>query len=485
MDKKLVLLFSISLLFGCTVGPNYQRPEYKVHEKWPTNKVEKKTLSSSPINLSWWKSFHDPLLEQYINETAACNLDVKVAESRIRQARAIKKIDVANFYPMINSSASATSVQLSKSTLEGFSSNSSQTTFIDRSQWIYSLGFDAQWELDIFGKTRRKVEASKASLEEAYETRRSILLSTMAEIARSYVELRGAQRLYAVAQRNVQLQKKTLSLVRQQYRAGVSSETDVSLAVAQLKNTESILPNYIAQMQVNAYQIAVMLDKDPQTILNDISKPHPLPKLPAKVPMGLRSDILRQRPDIRAAERQLASAVAEIGVAVADFFPQFKLSVSNLAFQSTQLDNLFSSDSGFWMMGPQVSLPIFHGGQIRANVASKKESAQQAALQYKKVILQALQEAQSALARYSQSLSTNNSLRSSLTANERAVRFARKRFQYGEDDYLSLLQSEGALLNTEIQAINSEVSSLTALISLYKALGGGWECFEATCPKYT
>ncbi|MDF1931227.1 efflux transporter outer membrane subunit [Legionella pneumophila] len=270
-----------------------------------------------------------------------------------------------------------------------------------------------------------------------------------------------------------------MALVRQRYKAGVSSEVDVSLAEGQLKNTESVLPNYITQIQVNAYQIAVMLGKDPQTILKDIAKIQSLPKPPQKVPMGLRSDILRQRPDIRATERQLASAVAEIGVAVADFFPQFNLSVSNLAFQSTSVDTLFQSSSGFWLMGPQVSLPIFHGGQIRANVESKKAVAQQAAIQYKKIILQALQEAQSALVRYSQSLDTNHSLRAAIIANKRAVQFAKKRFQYGEDDYLSLLQSEAALLNAETQEVNSEVSSLTALISLYKALGGGWENFEA------
>lgn len=479
MDRKCVLLFSISLLVGCTVGPNYQRPEIKIPGKWPTSKVENKASISSPVNLTWWKSFHDPLLDRYINEAAANNLDIKMAEAHIRQARAMKKMAVANFYPMINGSASANSLQISQGTLEGFTSNASPVTLIDRNQWIYNLGFDAQWELDLFGKTRRQVEASKASIEEAYETRRSILLSTIAEIARSYVELRGAQQLYAVAQRNVQLQRKTLSLVRQQYRAGVSSEADVSLAEGQLKNTESILPNYVAQMQVNAYQIAVMLGKEPQAILKDISKARPLPRRPKKVPVGLRSDILRQRPDIKATERQLASAVAEIGVAVADFFPQFKLSASNLALQSTALDTLFKSSSGFWIMGPQVSLPIFHGGQIRANVASKKEGAQQAALQYKKVILQALQEAQSALARYSQSIDTNNSLRSSVAANQRAVQFAKKRFQYGEDDYIALLQSEGALLNAELQEINSEVTSLTALISLYKSLGGGWESFES------
>ncbi|MFO8741111.1 efflux transporter outer membrane subunit [Legionella pneumophila serogroup 1] len=479
MDRKLALLFSISCLFGCTVGPDYQRPDIKIQEKWPTSKVEKKISSSAPVHLTWWKAFHDPLIDRYINEAATNNLDIKAAEARIRQARAMKQISLANFYPQINGSASANSLQISKGTLEGIFANSPTYTLIDRNQWIYNLGFDAQWELDLFGKTRRKVEASKASLEEAYESRRTILLSTIAEIARSYIELRGAQQLYGIAQKNVELQRKTLALVRQRYKAGVSSEVDVSLAEGQLKNTESVLPNYITQIQVNAYQIAVMLGKDPQTILKDIAKIQSLPKPPQKVPMGLRSDILRQRPDIRATERQLASAVAEIGVAVADFFPQFNLSVSNLAFQSTSVDTLFQSSSGFWLMGPQVSLPIFHGGQIRANVESKKAVAQQAAIQYKKIILQALQEAQSALVRYSQSLDTNHSLRAAIIANKRAVQFAKKRFQYGEDDYLSLLQSEAALLNAETQEVNSEVSSLTALISLYKALGGGWENFEA------
>ncbi|KGP62688.1 multidrug MFS transporter [Legionella norrlandica] len=481
MERRLlVLLFGISTLLGCTVGPNYQRPEIKVGNKWPTGKTEKKVSNAAPINLRWWQSFHDPLLNRYINEAAANNLDVKVAEARICQARAVKQISLANFYPQINGSASANSLQISKGTLEGFFPESPTNNIIDRNQWIYNLGFDAQWEIDIFGKTRRQVEASKANLEEAYETRRTVLLSTIAEIARSYVELRGAQQLYNIAQKNVQLQRKTLDLVRQRYKAGVSSEVDVSLAEGQLKNTESVLPNYIAQMTVNAYQIAVMLGREPQAILNDISKVQPLPKVPKKVPMGLRSNILRQRPDIRATERQLAASVAEIGVAVADFFPQFNLSVTNFAFQSTSLDTLFRSSSGFWIMGPQVSLPIFHGSQIRANVESKKAVAQQAMIQYKKVVLQALQEAQSALVRYSQSLTTNQSLRQAVLVNGRAVQLAKKRFQHGEDDYLSLLQSEGALLNAEIQEVNSKVSSLINLISLYKALGGGWENFEVT-----
>lgn len=478
MNKCFLISLIGLLLLGCNVGPQYRPPQIKMQAQWPRNQIEKKVSTQGPINLKWWQVFRDPLLDRYIHEVACHNLDVKIAEARICQARAIKQIALANFYPRVNASASANALQISKGTLDGFFKRSPLRTLVDRDQWIYSVGFDAKWELDLFGKTRKMVQASEAGLQETYEKRRSVLLSSMAETARSYVELRAAQTLYRITKKNAQIQRETLNLVKKRYRAGEGNESDVALAEAQLQNTESTLPNYLAQVGVSAYQMAVLMGKEPQAILKDIEKAKRLPQLPRKTPVSLPSKLLCQRPDLRAAERQLAAAVSEIGVAMADYFPQFNLSISNLAFQSTSIDTLFKSSSVFWFMGPQLSLPIFHGGQIKANVKHKEALAQEAFFQYKKVILEALQDVQAALLRYSEYRETTNNLRAAIVANNRSMRLAKKRFQYGEADYLAFLQTQGTVLNAEIQEVNAKTNALTALISLYKALGGGWENFE-------
>lgn len=480
MSKQCIFLLTGILLSGCTVGPDYRSPVLKTDKPWHPNQNVQKAISNTPIQTTWWESFNDPLLTSYLHEAAAHNLSIQIAESNIRQARAMKQIALSAFYPQVDGTATVISEQISKGTLEGFFSNLPFVDLVDRNQVIYNLGFDAQWELDLFGKNKRSVQSRQASLEKTIETRRKLLLSTFAEIARSYVELRGAQQHMNIVLNTIQLERNRVSLIRDQFKAGVNNQVDIARSESQLEQAESNLPHYLAQIRANAYQIAVMLGKEPQMILKDIETIKPLPHLSKKVPVGLRSDIIRQRPDVREAERNLAAAVAEIGVAEADFFPQVKL-IGDMSFQSTAFDTLFNTSSVAWTLGPTASWPIFHAGQIKANVEQKQAAAQQSALQYKQTILEALQEAETAIERFGQSLQTNQRLKHRYASQQEALRLTHQRYEAGEDDRLSELTAQQNVLNAEAQTIESEIQSLTQVISLYKALGGGWEAFE--CPK--
>ena len=479
MKKLWIYTLVCLILSSCTVGPDYHTPMPQTQKNWSTSQDAQTATANSHINLTWWKTFNDPLLNRYISEAVTCNIDIQVAQARIRQARAAQRMDIANFYPQVNGTASVQSEQLSKEgDILGFFSNLPfVVNNIQRDQIIYNIGFDAQWEIDIFGKNRRTVESDRATIEQNIENRRKVLLSTISEIARDYIQLRGYQYQLSVARKNVDLQKRTLKIARHRYRVGTINEVDVKMTEAQLKNLEATLPNYIAEIRSNAYQISVLLGKEPQAILKDVLLARKLPTYPRKVPIGLRSDVLRQRPDIREAERQLASAVAEVGVAIADFFPQFTLA-GNASFQSVKPYRLFVNSNIAWLFGPSVSWPIFNAGQVSANVEQKRAIAQQYALQYKQTILNALQESESALVRYGQSIETENRYKKAVATNQIALRLNQERYEYGEDDIVSVITSEQSLMNAETSFAQSRTTTLINLISLYKALGGGWEPFE-------
>ncbi|VEG92063.1 efflux transporter outer membrane subunit [Legionella spiritensis] len=479
----LFLLFG-SLLTGCTVGPDYKNPELKTSSKWSATKRAHQATSPAPVNLSWWKEFNDPLLNEYIRQAANNNLDIKIARARILEARALRQIDAASFYPQINAQTLVNSLRISKQGRElGFFPNFPGIDLINRQRPFYSLGFDSRWELDLFGKTRRAIEAREAEIGQAIESERNILLSVVAEVARNYVELRGTQREIRIRNKNLALQRKTLRIVRQQYEIGSGNELDVALAESQLKTTESSLPNLTAQIYANAYQIAVLLGKEPQAILKQVQATRPL-QFPRKpVPIGLRSDILCRRPDVREAERQLAAATAEIGVATAELFPQFNL-IGDISLDSVFFDKLFNKSSGAWTLGPSMNWPVFQGGRIRANIKRQKIRAEQAGLHYWQTILNALKEAETALVRYGQELDTKDRLFAAVKANRHSFHLARQRYKWGEDDILALIDTERALNNSESEMISSETRTLTNLISLYKTLGGGWETLSGrTCDK--
>ena len=475
--KRSIFLLTTTLLAACTVGPNYTAPTLSDIGGWSTSERAKQENSASPIAVEWWQELNDPLLNRYISEAATSNLDIKIAETRIREARAIRSVEDAGFYPEIGSNAGASVERLSENGRQLGVIPNLPGTSIDNSIEVYDAGFDAGWELDIFGGTQRAVEAADARIEEAMAARRDILLSVFAEIARNYVELRGIQRERAILQKNIDLQQQTFTIVCQRFDAGMSNEFEVTRAESQLRVTESRLPNLTAQMRSNAYQIAVLLGKEPQAIFTDIKTAKPLPIAPDIVPVGLRSDILRRRPDIRAAERRLAASTAEIGVAEAQLFPNFSLTGA-VGLETLTFGDLFESGSATFALGPMIRWPVFQGGRIRARIRAEEAQAERAALEYEQAVLRALRDVETALVRYGQELETVERLEKAVAVNERAVRLAEQRYGDGEDDILAVVDAERELTDIERELVVAQTRSITHLISLYKALGGGWEPFD-------
>lgn len=479
MKRTVIIIATVALalLQGCSLGPDYHAPELPDTGGWSASEGFKQKIAVSPVAVEWWQELKDPLLTSYIREASRGNLDVKIAETVIREARAARRAEKAGYYPQVGSQASITSERLSENGRQLGMLPNLYGKSIDNTINVYDLGFDAGWELDIFGGTERAVQAAEARIDASVEARRHILLSIFAEIARNYVELRGNQRQQIILKKNIDLQNKTLNIVRERYKAGVTNELELSLAERQLRITEALLPNLISQLRSNAYQIAVLLGKQPQAILQDFEETKPLPMPPDIVPVGLPSDILRRRPDIREAERNLAAATADIGVAEAELFPSFSLT-GTAGLESLTFGDLFQSGSTMFALGPMIRWPVFQGGRIRAQIKAREAKAERAALIYEQTVLNALKETETALSRYGQELETVRRLRQAVTVNERTVVLAKQRYEDGADDILSVVYAERELANTEHDLVIAETRAITYLISLYKALGGGWESFD-------
>ena len=474
---KTKLLFAVStaiVLTGCVLGPAHQVPAIDVDDAWhTTERAESAVTTSAPVQTEWWQAIGDSVLTGLVKKAAIHNLDLRLAEASIREARALRRAQAAGYYPDINVGAAARR--------EGLSENAGMPTGagfgipVDRD--YYEAGFDASWEPDVFGRVRRSVEAADARLVASVENRADILMSVMAEVARSYIELRGAQRRMTITEENIELQRKTVTIVRQRHDAGDASNFELTRAEAQLRVTEATLPNLTADIRASAHRVAVLTGQEPQTLFDSLLAQEPLPAPPDIVPVGLRSDILRRRPDVRQAERVLAAETADIGVATAELFPRFFLT-GGAAQQALSFGDLFDASSTAWSLGALMQWPVFRGGEIRARIDAEAVQAEAAALRYEKTVLVALEDAETALARYGQELETRRRLEHAVASNERAVRLARQRYELGEDNILAVVDAERELNLVANDLVRSETRTVTHLVSLYKALGGGWEVFE-------
>ncbi len=469
-----------ALISGCTiVGPDYTAPETKTDSQWHApDSASEQITSAEPVATEWWQLLREPLLNRYIAAAADGNLDIQIAASRIRQARVVREIERAAYSPQVSGYGAVTVEDLSEhGRIAGSVPSLPGGSGIKTNRDIYDARFDASWELDLFGRTYRAVEAADAHIDAAIEARRHILLTVLAEVSRNYLSLRGIQRQMAVLERQIELQRETLKIVQQRYRAGAASQFDVEQANARLRTSEAGLPNLTSEIRAYAYQLAVLLGREPQSILADVIDTKPLPVPPDVVPVGLRSDILRRRPDIRTAERHLAAATAEIGVAVADLFPRFSLTGST-GLESLSFGDLFQSGSTFRALGPNIRWPILQGGRLHARVKLEELQAETAMQQYEQSVLNALRDSETALVRYGQELQTRRRMERAVDINQRAVALAHERYQSGEDDLLSVISAQHQLAAAEMEQVRSETRSVLNLISLYKALGGGWEVFE-------
>jgi multidrug efflux system outer membrane protein len=338
----------------------------------------------------------------------------------------------------------------------------------------FLVGFDASWELDFFGRVRRSIEASAADVGTAEASRRDVIVSLMAELARNYFELRGAQNQLAVARQNADNQQQTLDLTIALLNAGRGTELDVSRAEAQLNFTLAIIPSLETTMQQAAHRLGVLIGQEPTVLVSELTVPLPLPALPAMVAIGQPADLLRRRPDIRVAERALAAATARVGVATADLYPRVTV-LGGVGLQAGSVVDLFSSGSTTFSIGPNIFWAAFDLGRVRERINAADARTEAALAQYEQRVLLALEETENALVDFNRQQERRDLLATSARASAKAADLARLRYQSGVTDFLTVLDAQRTVLAAQDRLAESETRTATALIAVYKALGGGWE----------
>ena len=456
---------------GCMVGPDFVRPTPEVPERFaeaPRHDVP----AGAPSR--WWAAFGDPELDALIDRAVAANLDLAIAESRIREARAARRIAAAPLFPGLDGGAGLSRAWQSENA--GFVGGGPIGDVGGQPFTLYDVGFDASWEIDVFGGTRRAVEAADADVAASVEQRNDVLLTLIGEVARNYVELRGYQRELEVAQGNVATQEDTLTLTRARYQGGLASDLDVARAEAQVRTTAARLPALDTSIRQSVHRLSVLLGDTPGTLLAELTPPAPIPAAPPGLPDGLPSDIVRRRPDVRRAEREIAATTARIGVATSDLYPRFYLTGA-AGLQSLEAKDLFAGASKYWSVGPTIQWPVFQGGRIVGNIAVQEERQQQALLGWRQTILDALEEAENAIVAYTRERDRRATLAAAVDANQRAVDLAQSLYTRGLTDFLDVLQAQGSLFLTQTELARSDASVSSSLVALNKALGGGWETY--------
>lgn len=457
-----ILAFALSLLSGCMVGPNYKAPPAEVPDKF-IGSAETADPGTTVDLARWWSVFNDPMLDDLVARAIRSNKDLRLAGARVKEARAQRGVVASDLYPTVDASGSYTRTQSSL--------NSGPTT--PRVLNFFEAGFDASWEIDIFGGTRRAVEAADADVAASEENRRDVLVSLVAEVARNYLQIRGDQLRLKIAHKNMVAQLQTLELTQARYEAGLSSELNVAQAKAQLATTESRVPGIESSMRQGIHQLEVLLGVTPGTMTEELLQEAPIPQGPPLVPPGIPSDLLRRRPDIRSAERQLAAATARIGVATADLFPKFSLTGS--AGQSAiHFSDIAKSASTTWSFGPSVSWRLFDAGRIRSNIRVQDARQEEALITYEKAVLTALGDVENALIAYSREQDTRTATAAAVQANAKAYDIANELYAGGLVDFLNVLVNQKSLYDSEDSLAVSDQLVATNLVALFKALGGGW-----------
>ncbi len=478
---KLVNKFRIAttgLMFlasGCAVGPNYRKPDLAVPAGWQEG--QQSGVDAKSVELTrWWTKFNDSLLDSLVERAVNSNLDLRIAEARIREARASRVVAASGAWPTLDVSGSYTRNHASENAIgapaQGAVVAPSGGGNLDQN--LYRTGFDANWEIDVFGGVRRSVEAADATIDATVEDRRDVLVTLLGEVAKNYIDLRGFQRRLTVARANLKTQQDTLGLTQVRFQAGLASDLDVVQQEAQVNTTASQIPTLESSLKQAAYALDVLLGLQPGALWDELAKETEIPGLPPEVLVGLPSDLLRRRPDIRRAERQLAAATAQVGAATADLYPKFFLT-GVLGLQSISASDWFTGGSRLWSIGPRISWPVFDAGKIRANIEIRNAQQEQALTQYEKSVLSAFQDVETALVNYANEQGRYRSLTDAVAANRRAVTMANELYIRGLNDFLSVLDTQRALYATEVELTQSQATMASNLVALYKALGGGWE----------
>jgi NodT family efflux transporter outer membrane factor (OMF) lipoprotein len=452
-------------LAACTVGPNYRPPVVDAPATYAEAPADAAPPSDAALT-SWWSAFNDPVLNDLIRRANADNLDLQAAASRVREARQSEVIARAAGLPSISATGTALTYNSNR--------KASPTLPIPSSINLYSAGFDASWEIDIFGGVRRGVEAARANTAAAEWARRDGQVSLTAEVANDYLTLRAVQVEIALNLAQLQRENELFSLIGDRRKTGFVTNLDVNQQRVQVAATAAQIPTLTAQSKVLIHALGVLLGEPPEALAQTLAPTTvPLPLAAPALPAGLPSDLLRRRPDIRAAERRLAASNAEIGVKEADLYP--KLDLRGLgSFASTGLGNLFSAQNLASAGVGMLTAPVFNAGKTRATIRAAREENFQALTAYRSTVLGAFRDVEDALSRYEAERARNTSLAQSVTAARNTLLIARDQYATGLVTYVNVLQADDAVLNGENQLAGSDALVLSDLVSVYKALGGGW-----------
>lgn len=507
---------------ACTVGPNFHPPDTRLPEAWhdlartdaatAPNAHDAHETSATPSpaivvdsdpDPRWWRHFHDATLDALIEQARAGNLDLQQAVLRIVEARTEVQSAAAQGLPNLRANASYKREQLG---LKGFLQSNGVYDKVDQLGApnspvnavapgggpglqkqagdvldqltspvnLWQAGFDASWELDLFGRVRRSVEAASADVDAARESRNDALLSLEAEVAQTYLQLRGAQASRAIATHLVDDARDTLALTKSQAAVGLASALDVKQASAQLAQTQAGVAPFDSQIAQAANALALLVGAEPGALDSQLMRAAPLPPLPRRIALGLPSTLARRRPDVRQAEAQLHAATADVGVAVAQFYPDITLT-GQIGTRASHASDLARWSHLFYSFGPAISLPIFEGGALVANLHLADARQAQAALAYRKAVLVALRDVDNALAVYRTDLAHRDALSTAADTERSAYDLARERYSKGFVSFIEVLDAERQWAQTQAQFVQAQTQVETDLVALYKALGGGWQ----------
>jgi outer membrane protein, multidrug efflux system len=455
--------FGIFIFTGCAVGPNYKRPPVNAPETF-RDETQNPANTNSFADLPWWQVFHDDHLQNLIRVALTNNYDLRIAVTRVEQARAVAAEARSQFFPQLNYEGAAGAGQ----NISGGTPAPTGT-----SGAIFAADANATWEIDLFGRIRRLTESARAQFFASQEARRDVTISLIAQVAQNYFQLLALDRQLEIARDSTNSFGESLKIFNERLQGGVASKLETSSAEALMDSAAATIPELEEQVAMQENQLSVLLGQNPGAISR--GDPSLEKQLPPEIPAGLPSALLERRPDIREAEQELRSANAQVGVAKADFFPQ--LNLTGLFGEVSSDLATFTSGGGdvAWSIAAGLTGPIFHGGQLRAQYAQARAVREQAALQYQETVLNAFQEISDALISREKLADARTHQSRAVDAYQEAVKIAMERYKLGNADYYEVLQEQQQLFPAEDSLVQTQLNQLIAVVQLYRALGGGWE----------
>jgi len=481
--SQVITLSWMSLLVSaCAVGPDYVAPRPKVPASFAESaRAPGDAGKAQPVDDAWWKNLGDPVLESLVMRTLKSAPSIAEAQARVREARALSGIAGALRFPTANADGEYKRNLGSNNVPTGVPPGGLGP---GQHSNLWQSGFDASWEIDIFGGQRRTIEAAGADYEAVTEDRADVVLTLLAEVARDYVELRGAQRRIELAQKNLAIEQDLEMLTQSQLTAGLAPRQDLLRAQAQVSDVEAAIPALETDERAAAYRIAALIDGSFTDIAAELSVSRPIPRAVSDVPIGMPSELLQRRPDVRAAERRIAAANARIGIATADLYPHFSLT-GVAGVESLNLSSFPRPSSGYYQIGPNISWRIFDAGRIRFQMQAESARTDAAAAAYQRSVLDAFRDVETALVSYANTKLTHDRLAAESTADGQAVDIARLLYERGVENFLPVLDAERSLYAADDKLAQSERDSALALVALYKSLGGGWKTASADASTNT